>query len=241
MNNPNGPYPGRQLFVGLTAASNPALAYLVTGRSPQSRERRATRWENRVIMGPLGDVPYDPLRHYTAVEYDEASGILVVSNGIQTGSIFETYKLLYNVDSAPGPAYLKMIMEGAAYEPDSQHTPRIAAVITRRKEQPGYLQIVSVITDSGVALARQVETRNGVLTGVSTYNGDMETPQPFDINGELPTLPVEGKTAAELADYLYGISQATSNGEDIRVCAIGGVFDRENHAWDLAIINRHQN
>ncbi|MEE8419439.1 MAG: IMP cyclohydrolase [Dehalococcoidales bacterium] len=241
MANPNGPYPGRQLFVGLTAAGNPALAYFVSGRSPASRERKATRRENAIIMGPLGDAPYDPLRHYTAVAYDEASGILVVTNGIQTQAILETYKLLYNVESEPDPAYLKMIMEGAAYEPDSLHTPRIAAVITGRKEQPDCVQIVSVITDSGVALARQVETRNGMLTGVSTYNGDMETPQPFDIAAELPELPVEGKTAAELADYLYGISEATNNGEDIRVCAIGGVLDKENHTWDLSIVNRHQN
>lgn len=241
MNNPNGPYPGRQIFTGMTVDGNPCIVYLVTGRSPQSRERRAARRDNSVIMGPLGDVPYDPLRHYTAVEYDEASGILVVSNGLQTRSLFETYKLLYNVDSAPRPAYLKMIMEGAAYEPDSLHTPRIAAVLTGKPEQMGEVQIVSIITDSGNALARQVGNENGVMTGVSTYAGDMETPQPFDISGELPTLPVEGKTAAELAEYLYGISQATNNGEDIRVCAIGGVFDKENHTWDLSIVNRHQN
>ncbi len=241
MNNPNGPYPGRQLFVGLTTDGSPSLAYLVTGRSPQSRERRARQVENKIIMGPLGDVPYDPLRHYTAAEYDSNSGIMVVSNGIQTEAIIETYKLLYNVESAPDTAYMKMIMEGAAYEPDSLHTPRISAVITHRAEQTDSIQIVSIITDSGVALATQVETEKGILTGLSTYNGDMETPQPFDTSAALPRLTVEGRTAAELADYLYGISEATNNGEDIRVCAIGGVFDKENHTWDLAIVNRHRN
>lgn len=241
MKNPNGPYPGRQIFTGLTVDGNPCIAYLVTGRSPQSRERRATRNDNRIIMGPLGDAPYDPLRHYTALKYDNNSGILVVSNGIQTQAIFETYKLLYNVDSAPGPAYLKMIMEGAAYEPDSLHTPRIAAVITRRKEQPDSVQIVSVITDSGVALATQVETRNGVLTGVSTYNGDLENPEAFDVAAGLSRWEHQGKTAGEIAGLLYELSQATYNGDDIRVSAIGGVFDRENHTWDLSIVNRHQN
>ena len=39
--NPNGPYPGRQLFIGMTMSGNPAVVYLVTGRSPASRERKA--------------------------------------------------------------------------------------------------------------------------------------------------------------------------------------------------------
>ena len=46
-------------------------------------------------MGPIGNAPYDPLRHYTAVKYDNSIGLMAVSNGIQTEAIFETYKLLY--------------------------------------------------------------------------------------------------------------------------------------------------
>jgi len=238
MNNPNGPYPGRQLFVGLTADNNPCFAYLVTGRSPQSRERLATQVENKVIMGPLGDVPYDPLRHYTAVEYDKNSGILVVSNGIQTEAILETYKLLYNVDSTPAADYLKMLMQGAMAEPDSIHTPRVAAVITGKPEEAGLVQVVGIVTYEAGAKTWLVRQEKGVLAGVSTYAGDMESTPPFNIDGELPKLSVEGKTAAELAEYLYGISHATNNSEDIRVCAIGGVLKNKN--WGLAIINAHQ-
>jgi len=40
MTNPNGPYPGRQLFIGMTLSGNPAVVYLVTGRSPASRKER---------------------------------------------------------------------------------------------------------------------------------------------------------------------------------------------------------
>ena len=100
MPNPNGPYPGRQLFVGLTTDGRQALAYLVTGRSAQSRERKATLRDNTIIIGPLGNVPYDPLRHYTAVKWDDASGVVAVSNGIQTEAIYETYRLLHNVGTA---------------------------------------------------------------------------------------------------------------------------------------------
>ena len=57
MNNPNGPYPGRQVFLGRTPKGSPAFAYLVTGRSPASRERKGTTVDNSVIMGPTGNEP----------------------------------------------------------------------------------------------------------------------------------------------------------------------------------------
>ena len=56
MNNPNGPYPGRQLFLGTTVDGRRAFAYLVTGRSPASPERKATVRENsRDIEDAHGD------------------------------------------------------------------------------------------------------------------------------------------------------------------------------------------
>ncbi len=232
MNNPNGPYPGRQLFLGLTTDGRPCLAYLVTGRSPQSRERRARQVEAKIIMGPLGDVPYDPLRHYTAVEHDSNSGIMAVSNGIQTEAIIETYKLLYNVESPPTGDYLEKIMEGARAEPDSIHTPRIAAVIS------GDVYLIGIVEDELPARVFRIEPQAGTMTGISTYSGEMENPEPFDIYSELPKLEFKGRTPQEIADYLYGISEATNNGEDIRVCAVGGVL--KDNSWELALINAHQ-
>ena len=114
--NPNGPYPGRQLFIGMTLNGNPAVAYLVTGRSPASRERKASPLDNGIIIGPLGNQPYDPLRHYTGLKYDNVSGIMAVSNGIQTEAIFETYKLLFNTNSMPAKDYMETILEGAQAE-----------------------------------------------------------------------------------------------------------------------------
>jgi len=52
--NPNGPYPGRQLFIGMTMNGNPAVVYLVTGRSSASRERKATPGDNGVIIDRSG-------------------------------------------------------------------------------------------------------------------------------------------------------------------------------------------
>jgi IMP cyclohydrolase len=135
MDNPNGPYPGRQLFLGLTVDKSPFFAYLVTGRSVESRERKAIAVNDVIRMGPLGNIPYDPLRHYSAVKFDNVSGVLCVSNGIQTDAIFEAYKLIFNTASLASKDYLEMLLNGAGAEPDSYHTPRIAGVITTGKDK----------------------------------------------------------------------------------------------------------
>jgi len=241
MTNPNGPYPGRQLFLGLTVDGRPCLAYLVTGRSPQSRERRGMPIENGISMGPIGDEPYDWLRHYSAVKYDNDIGLAVVSNGIQTEAIFETYRLLYHSGSPPEKDYIEKIMDGARYEPDSLNTPRIAGVITNRSEGADPAYIVSIITHYLPAQAFPIEPEPAVLTGISTYNGDMEKPEPFDVIADLPRIEFRGKTAEELAEYLYEISAATNKGDDVRVCAIGGIRSEDNRTWNLAMKNRHVN
>ena len=241
MNNPNGPYPGRQLFLGLTADGNPSLAYLVTGRSSQSREKIGTTVENGIRMGPLGNQPYDPLRHYTAVKYDNSNGILVVSNGIQTEAVFETYRLLHNVQSTPTASYMKMLMDGAEAEPDSLHTPRISGVIIKNTLESEPVFILSIKTNSLPAMGRQVIPKPGTMIGISTYEGGLENPQAFDQDSDLPTLGIEGKSPEEIAECIYRISEASYQGEDIRVCAIGGVRQKEGNTWNMAIINRHKN
>lgn len=236
MKNPNGPYPGRQLFLGLTRDKKPAFAYLVTGRSPQSRERKATVKQNSIIMGPIGKAPYDPLRHYTAVKYDSSIGLLVVSNGIQTEAVFETYKLLYHTGLSPTASYLKKIMEGANFEPDSLQTPRIAGVITNDADgRPVY--IVSIKTAGRPAFARSLKPKPGTLAGVATYQGNMEKPVPFNAVKGLAELKISASVPQEIADFIYRISAVTYKGDDIRVCAIAGISS--GNTWKVAFINRH--
>ena len=239
MKNPNGPYPGRQLFLGLTIKERPAFAYLVTGRSPQSRERKATQVENSIIMGPLGNQPYDWLKHYTAVKYDNGIGLVASSNGIQTEAIFETYKLLFHTRTPPIKSYLQKIMDGARSEPDSLNTPRIAGVITNPggKTEPVY--IISIKTYGRPAAAWQVKSKPGMLTGVSVYNGNMESPRAFNVDGGLKEIKYDADTPEELAEFIYGFSAAPYEGNDIRVCAIGGIRGADN-VWKVALINRHK-
>jgi IMP cyclohydrolase len=240
MKNPNGPYPGRQLFLGLTANGNPAFAYLVTGRSPKSRERQATPKENSIIIGPIGDQPYDPLRHYTAVKYDSDTGLLTVSNGIQTEAIYETYRLLYHTAKTPSRSYLKKIMNGAGAEPDSLSTPRISGVVTNLSKKPGPVSLMSIKIAGQAAFVWELTFEAGTLAGISTYQGDMESPKAFDADRAPAPLACDVNLPEELAEYIYEISAALYQGEDIRVCAIGGVRSGDNRGWKTAIINRHK-
>lgn len=239
VNNPNGPYPGRQLFLGLSADGRPSLAYLVTGRSPQSRERMAVPVGDGVRIGPIGQQQYDPLRHYTGVRFDNLTRIAVVSNGIQTEAIFETYRLLFNTNSAPTRGYIKRLLDGAGAEPDSYHTPRIAAVITSRGDAATPVYIIGIETEGAPASTFQVRPEPGLLLGVSTYRGDIDNPEPFDADSGLASLGFNGRTAAELAEYLFDISEASYQGQDIRVCSIGGVCSRDG-TWSFQIKNKHQ-
>ncbi len=235
--NPNGPYPGRQLFIGMTIEGNPAVAYLVTGRSPASRERKATPLENDIIIGPIGDQPYDPLRHYTGIKYDNTSGIIAVSNGIQTNAIFEAYKLLSNTNSLPTEDFMEKLLDRAHAEPDSLHTPRIAGLVTNGTDNKPVF-IIGIKRNDMTARTFQVEPKPGTLIGISTYKGNLENPESFDPTDGLATLDFKGETAAELAEYLFEISKATYNGDDIRVCTVGGIRSNEKRTWQIALKNR---
>jgi IMP cyclohydrolase len=240
MSNPNGPYPGRQLFIGLTVDARPALIYLVTGRSSQSRERLAVAAGDSIRIDPIGQQEHIPLRfHYPSVKFDNDTGVAIVSNGIQTAAIFETYRLLLIAGTAPTGDYLAKLMDGAGAEPDSLNTPRIAGVITSVVDDRKPVFIIGIVTEGAPASTFEIQPEPGIMTGISTYRGDLANPKAFDPRSELPGLQCSAKTAKDLAEYLFDISEATNQGEDIRVCAIGGVLSADGN-WSHHIINRHQ-
>jgi IMP cyclohydrolase len=237
MNNPVAPYPGRQLFLGLTRENNPCFAYLITGRSPESRERKGVLVGDVIRIGPLGNQAYDPLRHYSAVKFDNASGIAAVSNGIQTEAIFETYKLLFNTASLPSGDYMQKIMEGAGAEPDSYHTPRIAGLVTNPLEKGGEtVFLIGIKAYNQPARSITVTPAAGRLTGISTYKGSLDNPEARDPAAVLPEIEFKGLTALDLAAFLFDMSAADYKGNDIRVCAVGAIRSAQT-GWQFSIKN----
>ena len=235
MKNPDGPYPGRQIFIGITAEQKPCFAYLVTGRSPGSRERKAIQIENLVRIGPVASTEYDPLRHYAAIKFDNTSKVAAISNGIQTEAVYEMYKLILNTSNSPGIDYMEKVLEGAGAEPDSYHTPRIAAVVTPSADKSQFVYIIGIKNYTQPAKASIVSAQPGNLYGVSTYKGSLENPEGRDSNSVLSQIELKPVTAEEIASYVFKISEAEHDGNDIRVCTVAGVYDNEE--WKLAVKN----
>jgi len=237
--NPDGPYPGRQIFVGITKKGEPCFAYLVTGRSPGSRERKAEKKGNIIrIMPSDSNTTFDPLRHYIAVKYDNELGLAVITNGIQTEAIFENYRLSINLKGqkiVEAPQLLHSLLDYAEAEPDSYHTPRIAAAIAYGNGAPQAV-IGTIGVNHGHTEEINIEpTNNGCLAVVSTYDGNMDNPKP---NIHCPTLfcyECFAETPKELAKHIFEISAAKYEGDDIRVCTIAGVFS--GGKWNTSIIN----
>jgi IMP cyclohydrolase len=236
MENPNGPYPGRQLFLGLTEDKNPFFAYLVTGRSPESRERKAVAVNDVIRMGPIGNAQYDPLRHYAAVKFDNAAGLLSVSNGIQTDAIFEAYRLIFNTASLASIDYMEKLLDGAGAEPDSYHTPRIAGIITNSTDKSGVISIIGMKAFNKPAKATQINPKPGMMTGISTYKGSLDSPEARDPGDSLPEVKIKARTAGEIAKYLFDISATIYKGNDIRVCTVAGVL---TNMWSISVQNVH--
>jgi IMP cyclohydrolase len=189
-------------------------------------------------MGPVGNAPYDPLRHYSAIKYDDVTGVLAVTNGIQTEAIYETYKLMINTGSNPGRDYIEKIMDGAGAEPDSYHTPRIAGVVTPAEGNSGMKFTIAMKGFNLPAKSWEVKLQPGVLTGISTYNGVMDKPAARDPGSNLPLLECQLNTAAEIGNFIFDISAADYQGNDIRVCTVAGVYSN-NRKWELAVRNVH--
>ena len=135
--------------------------------------------------------------------------------------------------------YLKKIMDGANYEPDSLKTPRIAGIITNISEKSTPVYILSIKTAGKPAFTWMVKPKPGTLYGVATYHGNMENPGAFNAVKGLAELKCNANTPREIAEFMYGISVANCKGDDIRVCAIGGIRVDDN-TWKLALINRHK-
>ena len=159
----------------------------------------------------------------------------MVSNGIQTEAIYETYKLLFNVDTPVTPEFMKRLMDGANAEPDSLHTPRISGIALANKGNP--VLIVGIKAFDTPAAAYRLIPVAGCISGISTYKGNLDNPEPTSPTAGLPALNFAGNSPDTLAKFIYEISAADYKGDDIRVCAVGGIYS--GTGWQIAVINKY--
>ena len=191
------------------------------------------------IMPSESGAPFDSLRHYIAVKRDAGIKLAAITNGIQTEAIFEAYRLWINLgrqEIAEAPELLHNLLTNAGAEPDSYHTPRIAAVISVPENGIPQAVIGTIGETHGRTDEILVKPKyNGRLTVVSTYNGDMNNPEPNTHCPNLFSYECLAENQKELAKHIFGISAAQYQGEDIRVCSVAGVF--ANGKWNISIIN----
>lgn len=233
MKNPCLPYPGRQIFVGTLPNGLPAFGYLVTGRSPESQQRRAEYRadENAVRILPLDpDATFDPLRHYRAVKINPESNVLVVSN-----SEAPVDELLAKPDDMRG------ILKKYGPEPDASRTPRIACTIYRVGDI--FVRHLGIVTADRILALRSALNQRGSFSTVSTYGGRLEDPlASLDTDlllGHDLDIVVESTAPNQLADELYEISHEPNPRGDMRVCTVTGALNNKSPVgWELAIKNR---
>ncbi len=151
-------YPGRGIITGVTPSGHKMFAYFIMGRSTSSRARVFERSGDELIIRLTRQDPkFDPsLILYAPVRvYD---GNVIVTNGDQTDTIYESLKARGTFESA---------LRTREYEPDKPHyTPRISAVIT----SSGYKQ--SILKRAG-RYFYEYEFRNGIGHLIHTYDHDV--------------------------------------------------------------------
>ena len=116
------PYPGRGIVVGKSAdGKNAVIAYFIMGRSENSRNRVFVEKEGAVFTEPydFSKVEDPSLIIYAAIR--EFENKLIVTNGDQTDTVFESVKA--------GKCFRHALRQ-REFEPDSPNfTPRISAML----------------------------------------------------------------------------------------------------------------
>ncbi len=223
-------YLGRVVGVGHAKDGKPAIIYAVSGRSEASKARKATLYPTRVHIGPLDGNDSDPLRHYDAIKTAGSTG--VVSNGRHTNGIYRAYPKGDIED-------VERVMNRWGAEKDEPiFTPRIFGITSFLDYIPEsdefYLGIISYgkkVRFTGP------ELKEAEIKGLSTYKGTEPSGRIITNDSlDLLDLPAEGKTAQKLVDDMFDWMD-----QDLVVCTVSAVFDKNRGRWQLAVRNRYGN
>jgi len=191
----DNPYPGRGLVIGRSSIDHGwIMLYWIMGRSVHSRNRRFV-----VEGGMLRTAPVDPqlLADPSLIIYEamlELPGIYLVSNGVQTRTMYETLSTGGTFDAA---------LAQWQHEPDApNYTPRISAMLMLAQQQVTLSllkanQIDPAYTDRYTY--RPAVPAQGLGVGLTTYRGD-GNPLP-SFTGDPLLLPCAGNPEDLLDTY----------------------------------------
>ena len=219
-------YIGRAVGLGRTPNTNPVALYAVSGRSEESRARKATIHDGAVHIGPLDGSDNDPLRHYDAMTLVDSS--IVVSNGVHTNDIAEAYEKVKRSEDA-----IKNVLDELGAEPDSYHTPRIAALFNFVQHYRGYFGIVNEGREPNTWY-NTIEVGKAFM--LPTYKGDRQDPRNVVVNDSQHIFPLNlyENTPEELAEELYRMIDGY-----FVVSAVAAVWNFNDQKWEFAVRNLH--
>lgn len=230
-------YPGRLLGLGFSEGGESGIViYGIMGRSPSSQARKLVAQEDGVWVKPTDEdvlkTGHVDLLVYPAILFHDLG--IAVSNGKQTIDI-ENH---LSGDENP-VALLAKALACWDYEPDEPiFTPRISGCVRKGK---GALAIIRR-GSGGESLRNYFEVApwKGCARWISTYKGPNSHPLP-SFEGEPLEIPLEGRTARQVAESIFSALAPSSPNKDFRV-ALACVFFSlsEPRDKDLFIINRHE-
>jgi len=227
----DNPYPGRGIVAGLSETGQHLVqVYWIMGRSENSRNRVFKKDDG---TGRLYTAPADPakVKDPSLIIYNamlEQGSHYVVSNGDQTDTVLEGYKV---------PFYLQEALSDREYEPDEPNfTQRITATSRLHKFGP-FIQI-SILRrslfnsscDSAAYLYRGLRAGFGFC--VTTYSGDGNPLPPF--RGEPLLMPLQGDSESVAEEYWLALNEQNRVSLAVKFIEIG------NGRSDIKIWNKYQ-
>ncbi|MBN1544707.1 hypothetical protein JW898_04550 [Candidatus Woesearchaeota archaeon] len=231
-------YPGRGIVIGRTAEEELFVAYFVTGRSPSSQARRFGRKDRMIFTEPT-----DPkalatgnpdLLVYNAILWNEKPGVIAVSNGKQTDTLFSYGMCSSDVD-------IKEATRQWNFEPDEPNfTPRISGLVLLCDNDLTEAQMGIISRDArgaavrsrfGMTAALDRCPDRGLAYLLTTYSGGNESPLP-PFMGRPKKLVVEGTSAKEICEEVGGMLE-----ERLRVSVAALCVPSEYGDYKPAIVN----
>ena len=242
--NPSGIYPGHQIRVGNNTESLPAITYLVTGTSNQSKARQAVHDESGTgvrITSLYEQKREDVLRNYNAVFINPKTKTLVVSNSQAPVYAVDAIWNQYGYEGAGGRTTDLLASIGAEEDELEGTIPRIIGVFDPRELHYAYGMMPGGI--SFVSKKSKINRVPGLFYVIQTFQGSSAAyclPETIESDKDECTVNMKGQTAAELTQELFAeprrIDEVVG---DLFVTAVAAVWDPPAKEWNVHIRNNY--